>query len=117
MNLLDRWALRRVERLSEQQNRNEDRDEPVNIIRRRMPNLIAGSFAGSQAPMAISMADFNRGRSLNFTLHPAVGGHILELSVYDEKTDRHQQRLHLISDDIEMGDAISKILTVELLRR
>jgi hypothetical protein len=62
-------------------------------------------------------ADFNREQSLNFTLHPATGGWILELSHYEPSTDRFNQRLHIINDSDDMGNSIAKILTVELLRR
>jgi hypothetical protein len=62
-------------------------------------------------------ADFNREQSLNFTLHPATGGWILELSHYDANHDRYNQRLHIINDGDDMGNSIAKILTVELLRR
>ena len=63
-------------------------------------------------------ADFNReNNSLNFTLHPAQSGYILELSHYDPNHDRYLQRLHIINDTDDMGDAISKIITLELLRR
>jgi len=73
-----------------------------------------GTLVGAQK---LARADFNRDKSLNFVLHPAEGGFILELSHYEPNTDRYTQRLHIINDGDNMGDAISKILTLELLRR
>jgi hypothetical protein len=80
----------------------------------------AGIKFNSPGQLGISKsqrADFNRESSLNFTLHPAEGGYILEYNHYDQNTDRYTQRLHIINDSDNMGEAISKILTLELLRK
>lgn len=55
--------------------------------------------------------------AMNFRLYPATGGHIVEYSYYDEKTDRNSQALHLIASDQDLGESISKIMTLEALRR
>jgi hypothetical protein len=55
--------------------------------------------------------------SMNFRLYPATGGHIVEYSYYDEKLDRNTQALHLIPSDQDLGDALSKIMTLEALKR
>lgn len=52
-----------------------------------------------------------------FKLYPATGGHIVEYSYYDEKKDQNNQALHLIPSDQDLGDALSKIMTLEALRR
>jgi hypothetical protein len=54
---------------------------------------------------------------LVFRLYPATGGHIVEYSYYDEKTDRNTQALHLIASDADLGDSLSKIMTLEALKR
>ena len=54
---------------------------------------------------------------LVFRLYPATGGHIVEYSFYDERKDQNTQALHLIPSDSDLGDAISKIMTLEALRR
>jgi len=55
--------------------------------------------------------------AMNFRLYPATGGHIVEYSYYDDKTDRNTQALHLIPSDADLGDALSKIMTLEALKR
>jgi len=55
--------------------------------------------------------------AMNFRLYPATGGHIVEYSYYDENTDRNTQALHLIPSDSDLGDALSKIMTLEALKR
>jgi len=54
---------------------------------------------------------------LVFRLYPATGGHIVEYAYYDEKTDRNTQALHLIPSDADLGESISKIMTLEALKR
>ena len=52
-----------------------------------------------------------------FRLYTATGGHIVEYSYYDEKTDRNVQALHLIPSDADLGESLSKIMTLEALKR
>lgn len=54
---------------------------------------------------------------LNFTIHMANGGYILEYSTYNEKTDRHDNALHIITADTDLGQGIAHIITLEMLRK
>jgi hypothetical protein len=56
-------------------------------------------------------------RGMGFTIHQAVGGNIMEYSSYDEKTDRHEHRLHIIPSDQDLGQGIAHIITYEMLRK
>lgn len=56
-------------------------------------------------------------RGMGFTLYQAVGGNIMEYSSYDEKTDRHEHRLHIITTDQDLGQGIAHIITYEMLRK
>ena len=53
---------------------------------------------------------------MNFTIHPAAGGYILEYRVYDRKNDRNDNKLHIINEDQDLGESIGKIITLEILR-
>jgi hypothetical protein len=55
-------------------------------------------------------------RGMNFTVYQANGGNIIEYSHYDEKTDRHYHRLHIIPSDDDLGQGIAHIITLEMLR-
>jgi hypothetical protein len=55
-------------------------------------------------------------RGMNFTIHMANGGYVLEYSSYNEKTDRHDNTLHIINSDTDLGQGIAHIITLELLR-
>lgn len=56
-------------------------------------------------------------RGMNFTIHMANGGYVLEYSTYNDKTDRHDNALHIISSDQDMGQGIAHIITLEMLRK
>ena len=69
--------------------------------------------AGHQSEGHIS---FNQ-QPLHFKIYPATGGHIVEYTYYNEKSDRHDQALHLIPSDLDMATELSKIMTLEALKR
>jgi hypothetical protein len=54
--------------------------------------------------------------TLNFRLHHAENGWIVEVTNHDQRTDRHTTKLHLIGDDQEFDQAICQIITLETLR-
>ncbi len=54
---------------------------------------------------------------MNFRIYPATGGHIVEYTFYNEKTDRSDQALHLIPSELDLGSELAKIMTLEALKR
>lgn len=52
----------------------------------------------------------------NFKVHKATGGTIIELNKYDSVNDRHKNAIYVIMDDRDLGEELSKIITVEGLR-
>ena len=56
-------------------------------------------------------------RGMNFTIHMANGGYVLEYSSYNEKTDRHDNTLHIINSDTDLGQGIAHVITLEMLRK
>ena len=59
---------------------------------------------------------FDAQASMNFRLHHAENGWIVEVNNYDQRTDRHTTKLHLIGDDEEFDKSICQIITLEALR-
>lgn len=57
--------------------------------------------------------------SINFQIYPAVGGYVAEINFYDEQSDSNIRSLHVIptTDFSELGENISKIITLEMLKR
>ena len=55
-------------------------------------------------------------RGMNFTIHRADGGHVVEMRVYDRKRDENEIKLHVITDDKDLGEELGKIITFSNLR-
>jgi len=64
----------------------------------------------------VSDRGMNSDADLNFRMYKAENGHVMEVRHYDRRTDRHTNKLYLITDDQDLGAEISKIITVESLR-
>jgi len=53
---------------------------------------------------------------MRFTLYRASGGYVVETRYYDRKTDRNENKMYVITEDQDVGNAIGKIITMESLR-
>jgi len=54
---------------------------------------------------------------LRFTVYNASGGKIVEISHYDQRTDRHYTSLHIIGSDEDFGAELGKIAFLEALKK
>lgn len=52
----------------------------------------------------------------NFTVIPASGGRIVEFNTYDHVRDRSVNTVHVIPDDTDFADELTKIVSMELLK-
>ena len=52
----------------------------------------------------------------NLKVYKASGGTVIETNAYDRRNDRHQTGLYVITDDKDLGNEISKIITMENLK-
>lgn len=116
-----RWlynGIKEVESEDSEEKNTFTNSTAVNLVPRRkgFNNLKVG--LATAGPTASPDGHIHlRESSMNFRLYPATGGHIVEYSYYDEKTDQNTQALHLIPSDQDLGDSISKIMTLEALKR
>lgn len=60
-------------------------------------------------------ANFEGG--MTFTIHKASGGLVVNVHHYDPTRDRSQSNLYVIQEDDNIGENITKILTMENLKR
>ena len=92
----------------------------INWIRQKLHNFIFPQDIAEIRPS--SKNSISRGRTLDsrgmsFTIHQANGGYIMEYSAYDEKTDRHNNALHIITSNQDLGQGIAHVITLEMLRK
>jgi len=55
-------------------------------------------------------------RTMNFSVTRASGGWVIEQRVYERKTDRNVSRLHIITEDQDLGQELGKILMLTSMR-
>jgi len=94
----------------------------INWIRQKLHNFIFPSDTIEASRPTSKNSLVSRGRSLDsrgmsFTIHQANGGYVLEYTMYDEKTDRHNNALHIIGSDQDLGQGIAHVITLEMLRK
>lgn len=53
---------------------------------------------------------------MRFNLYKASGGFVIETRLYDERNDRNINKLHVITEDKDLGVELGKIITMESLR-
>ena len=53
---------------------------------------------------------------LRLSVYRANGGTIVETRIYDRQKDRNTNQLHIVGHDQDLGQSLSKIITMESLR-
>jgi hypothetical protein len=53
---------------------------------------------------------------MNFSVSRANGGYVVQFCQYDKRTDRAEPKLHIVTDDKDLGEEIGKIISFESLR-
>ena len=53
---------------------------------------------------------------MRLSIYRANGGTVVETRIYDRQKDRSQNQLHIIGHDQDLGQSLSKIITMESLR-
>ncbi len=54
---------------------------------------------------------------IRFSVYSASGGKIVEAKLYDEKNDRWISSLHVIDSSENFGEAVGKIVFMEMLKK
>ena len=80
--------------------------------------LMNDSDDSDYAPISIADSDGPNLQSQGFRLnvYGASGGTIVETTKYDRKHDENRNSLHVITEDKDLGEELSKIITMEQLR-
>jgi hypothetical protein len=66
---------------------------------------------------SIAVSTLDSDRNIRFNVYKATGGTIIETSFYDRHKDRHNNSLHVITDDKDIGKELGKIITMETLKQ
>lgn len=70
---------------------------------------------------AICVEDYDSGLELpdpiTFRVQAVQGGTLVETRWYDPKNDHQERKLHIVTGEENLAEAIGKIVTMELIRR
>lgn len=107
MKWFDRWFTRKCQEAWQEQSSQTVNDigiKPIGIKPMRKLSGVERSLGDHRSTM-------------NLQIHSASGGYVLEFTTYDQKRDEHDRNLHIITEQEHLGEAIAKIITVEMLRK
>ena len=95
-------------------------DRPMKLtFKQRIRNWLMDDSADhySNASIAIDECSVNlSSQGFRLNIYGASGGTIIETTKYDRKSDENRHSLHVVTDDKELGEELSKIITMEQLR-
>lgn len=68
-------------------------------------------------PIKLRESDDIASEPIQFKMYKANGGWAIEFRQYDRKYDKVDTSLYVFNDEQELGNSISKIITMEALKR
>lgn len=110
MKWLSKWFQNQLKKAIESAREDEKRGFAVPIEKMTIAGLTGGSNKLRLGPDLYS-------QGIQFTLHRATGGYVVEMSEYDPIQDRSHKALHVLHASEDLGPALSKIITFENLKR
>ena len=103
MNMFEKWIMRRSMKI---QRKYDESCVPEDTVSYNPGNKLI-SRRGD---------DLSDNRPMTFNIYRANGGSIVELRKYDNRKDHWDNQLHVIPDEADFTDTLSKIVTLETLR-
>jgi hypothetical protein len=94
-------------------------ERPMKLtLKQRIRNWLMSEDEGQYGLAIASDSDGPNIQSQAFRLnvYGAAGGTIIETTKYDRQKDDHRHSLHVVTDDKDLGEELSKIITMESLR-
>lgn len=110
MKWFDKWFLNKSRWAWEYANDDDSESEmvPVSTSKRRRGGLLATARDSEGAGL--------ESQPMYLKVYRANGGTIVETRHYDRRKDENNTQLHVVTSDQDLGEALSKIITIESLR-
>lgn len=84
---------------------------------KRKLSSVEYNHKSAEVPLSLNDTDFNTfQKGIKFSVYNADGGHVIETSYYDQHHNR-QTNLYLVTNDQDLGERISHIITIESIKR
>lgn len=105
MKWFDQWLYAKVRDMW------DNREKYENF---KLPELKM-AISGAQVS-AISRGQPEGEDRITFELSTAIGGRILNVRRYDNKTDRHDTQTYVIPQGVDIGERVTKIINMEIIK-
>jgi hypothetical protein len=112
MKLFDKWLYTKFRDMWDNRNKYEQLTESTWL----KDNAVAISKSAGISVSPQSLGHRLETSGLRFNLYKATGGFVIETQQYDSRTDRHQTHLYVVNSEKDIGQEISKIITLESLK-
>jgi hypothetical protein len=99
----------------------------IKLIRRKLYDAIRwinraeyDGLAMEKANLAIGDSidrNINSKKAIYFRVHYAVGGYVIEYTSVNSMHGREETEMYIVGEGQDLSDAVSKIITIESLRR
>ena len=85
-------------------------------LRHRIRNWLMRDDEEEDVPQLVSENSLSSD-GMRLQIYRANGGYVVETRNYDNRTDRHNCTMHVITEDQDLGDSLGKIVMMEALKR
>lgn len=106
MKWFDKWFSRQCKKAWNR----HDEDDAEPSYSKRPKATTAGRGQMMDSPISGSAS------RMNFTMHKAAGGIVIETHHIDRRTENYVVSLHIITEDKNLGEELGKIITFESLK-
>jgi len=108
MGLFTRWFDRMVANSWERASTDCEEPQAYNSTTKRSRGIGLASVQ--------TRGSFESDNGLNMQVYKAIGGKIISFNNYDNKTDRHQRSVYIITDEQDFERELGKCITMESMK-
>lgn len=97
--------------------RRTKRKEMKLSLKQRFRNWLNDNEEDNSQYVSLSVSeDRLQSDGIRLQVYKASGGYVVETRGYDRKTDRNHNTMHVITEQDDLGDRLSKIVMMEAMR-
>ena len=86
-------------------------------FKQRIRNWLNSDIDEADVPHSIAVEESRlQSDGIRLQVYKASGGYVVETRGYDRKTDRNHNTMHVITEEEDLGDRLSKIVMMEAMR-
>jgi hypothetical protein len=85
-------------------------------LKQRFRNWLNNDDYEQDIPQLVE-SDRLSSEGIRLQIYKASGGYVIETRSYDHHKDRHHNSMHVITEEQDLGDALGKIVMMEVMKR